>query len=172
MAAKTFLRLIAGVWSQVAGTQVSTGVANAGDIPALDDTGKLDPSLMPTGVGADTVVLPATEALSAGNYVNIYDAAGTPSVRKADATTAGKPADGYVTANVANGANATVYKEGTNSSLTGMTGGSDLYLSTTPGLAAHVAPSAAGNIVQRLGKATSATAGDFERGQPVTLVAV
>ena len=165
MAAKKFIRLVAGVLTEVFGVQSSAGAGNAGDIVALDDTGKIDPTMMPTGVGADVVMLTATEALSAGNVVNIHSGG----VRKADASTAGKEADGFVLAGVTLGGSATVYKEGSNTQLSGLTLGADLYLSTTPGAVTATPPTGAGNIVQRVGKAVSTTAADFERGAPVTL---
>ena len=167
MAAKKFLRLVSGVFTEVFGVQTSAGASNAGDIVSLDDTGKIDASMMPVGIGADVVNLTATEALNAGDWVNIH-AGG---VRKADATTAGKEADGFVLAAVGSGATASVYKEGTNTQLTGLTLGATLYLSTTPGLASATPPSANGNVLQRVGKAVSTTSADWERGEPVTLVA-
>lgn len=167
MAAKKFLRLVSGVFTEVFGVQTSAGAGNAGDIVSLDDTGKIDASMMPVGVGADVVVLTATENLAGGDWVNIH-AGG---VRKADATTAGKEADGFVLAAVTSGNPASVYKEGTNTQLTGLTLGTNLYLSTTPGLATGTPPSGNGNVSQRVGKAISTTSADFERGTPVTLVA-
>lgn len=169
MAAKKFLRLVGGAFAEVFGIQTSAGAGNAGDIVALDDTGRISTTMMPVGVGADTKSLPATENLAAGDHVNIYDASGTTSIRKADASTNGKPADGYVLSAVTSGQNGLVYKEGTNTQLTGLTGGNDLYLSTTPGQVSATPPSATGNVVQRVGKALSATESDFERGMPVTL---
>lgn len=50
MAAKSFLRATAGKVGRALGIVVSTGAANDGDIPALDATGKLDPSTMPAAV--------------------------------------------------------------------------------------------------------------------------
>lgn len=167
MAAKKFLRLVSGVFTEVFGVQSSAGAGNAGDIVSLDDTGKIDATMLPVGVGADVVLLTATEALNAGDWVNIHSGG----VRKADATTAGKEADGFVLAAVANTATASVYKEGTNTQLTGLTLGATLYLSTTPGLASATAPSGNGNVLQRVGKAISTTSADWERGEPVTLVA-
>ena len=167
MAAKKFIRLVAGVLTEVFGVQSSAGAGNAGDIVALDDTGKIDASMMPTGVGADVVILTASENLSAGAWVNIYSGG----VRNADASTAGKPCDGFVLAAVTSGNPASVYKEGTNTQVTGQTMGSDVYLSTTPGAGTHTPPSGNGNASQRIGKAVSATAVDFERGLPITLVA-
>lgn len=169
MAAKKFLRLVSGVLTEVFGVQTSAGAGNAGDLVALDDTGRLSTTMMPVGIGADTISLPATENLAAGDYVNIYNASGTPSVRKADATTAGKECDGFVLSAVTSGAAALVYKEGNNTQLTGQTGGTDLYLSTTPGQSTTTPPSASGNVCQRIGKAMSATSADFQRDRPITL---
>jgi len=165
MAAKKFLRLVAGALTEVFGIQISTGASNAGDIVALDDTGRIDATMLPVGVGADVAVITASEALAAGAYVNIYSGG----VRNADATTAGKPVDGFVLTAVSSGASAQVYKEGTNTQLSGLTLGADMYLSTTAGVATATPPSAAGNIVQRIGKAMSTTSADFERGAPVVL---
>ena len=71
---------------EVEGTVVSAGAGNAGDIPALDATGKLDMSVMPNGIGADTAIIEASESLTAGDFVNIYNNTGTAIVRKADAS--------------------------------------------------------------------------------------
>lgn len=168
MAAKKFLRLVAGVLTEILGAQTSAGVANAGDVVSLDDTGRIDNSMMPVGIGADTAVIQASEALAAGNYVNVWDSAGSPRVRKADATAAGKPAHGFVLAAVANGGNATVYFEGTNTQVSGQTAGA-VFLQTTAGAGGATVPSAAGNVVQKIGVAVSATAVNFEPLEPVTL---
>lgn len=169
MPAKKFLRQTAGVLTEALGVQASAGVANAGDIVALDDTGRIDATLMPTGIGAETSIVQATEALAAGNWVNVYDVTGAPRVRKADATVAGKACNGFVLAAVASGANATVYTDGINNQVSAQTAG-DVYLQTTPGLGGSVAPSAAGNVLQRVGTAMSATAVVFDYDRPITLV--
>lgn len=170
MAAKKFIRLVNGLLTEVFGVQTSSGASNAGDLVSLDDTGRIDATMMPTGIGADTVALPATEALAAGAWVNIYSNAGTTSVRNADASGgAAKAADGFVLAAVTNGGTATVYKEGNNGQVSAQTGGSDVYLSATPGAGTHTAPSTAGHISQRIGKATSATNVDFQRDRPIVL---
>lgn len=167
MAAKKFLRLVAGVLTEVFGVQSSAGAANAGDIVALDDTGRIDNSMMPPGIGADTKAITASEALAAGDWVNVWNSTGA-KVRKADATVAGKEADGFVLAAVSNGAVATVYFEGTNNQVTGQTPGA-VFLQITAGAGGATVPSASGNVVQRLGVAVSATEVNFERGAPVTL---
>ena len=163
MAGNKYIANNAGKLKEVAAVQVSTGVSEAGKIPALDSSGLLDVSLMPAGVGAEVVVKPASENLLAGDFVNLHNNAGTLNVRKADASTNAKPADGFVLVNVTAPANATVYLiSGQNTALSGLTVGADYWLSTTPGQPSAVAPSAALNIVQRLGKAKSATELVFE----------
>ena len=160
MAAKKFLRLIGGVITEVFGVQTSAGAGNAGDIVALDDTGRIDNSMMPVGIGADTAVIAASESLGAGDWVNIWNDTGTAKVRKADATTAGKEVHGFVLAAVTSGNPATVYFEGTNTQVTGQTPG-PVYLQTTAGAGGTTVPSAAGNVVQQIGVAVSATAVNF-----------
>lgn len=138
--------------------QSSVGAADADKLIATGADGKLDSSFLPPGVGASTVTVPASEALSAGDFVDIYTDAGAAKVRKADAATL-KAADGFVLAGVAGGANATVYPLGDlNTQHTGLAPGGDYYLSvTTPGGVQATAPSAAGQLYQRLGVAVSAT---------------
>ena len=155
-----------GIQAEVASTVVSTGVTEAGKIVGLDSNGRLDVSVMPVGIGADTNVIVASEALAAGDFVNVYDATGTPKVRKADATTAGKYANGFVLASVAQDGNATVYAEGTNNQVTGATAGR-VFLSTTAGGFTSTPPSASGNVTQSIGYAVSATAINFQAGEPV-----
>ena len=162
MALQKFLSLVNGIITTLTATDTSTGSADAGKIVALNGSGKIDDTALPSGVGADTLVAPATEALSAGDFVNIYDNAGTVSVRKAGATDATKPADGFVKVAVASGANATVYFEGINSALTGLTVGSQYFLSTTAGAITATAPSATGNLVQPIGTPHAATAIRFD----------
>jgi hypothetical protein len=167
MAAKKFLRLVNGVLTEIFGVQTSAGAGNAGDLVSLDDSGRIDNSVMPVGIGADTKTIAASEALAAGDWVNVWNSTGA-KVRKADATTAGKEAHGFVLAAVSNGANALVYFEGTNTQVSGQTPG-PVYLQTTAGTGGATIPSASGNVVQNLGVALSATEVNFERGAPVTL---
>lgn len=167
MPAKKFIRLVGGALTEVLGIQTSAGASNAGDVPVLDESGRLDNSMMPVGIGADTAQIAASEALAAGDFVNIHNSTGA-KVRKADATTAGKEAHGFVLAAVSSGANATVYFEGTNTQVTGQTPG-NVFLQTTAGTAGVTVPNTAGNVVQQLGVATSPTSINFERGTPVVL---
>lgn len=147
-----------GLKIEVQPITTSAGAGDASKIPQTDSAGKLDISLMPTGVGAEVVVAASSENLTAGNWVNLYNNAGTINVRKADATTNAKPAHGFVLANVTSPANATVYLiSGQNSATSGKTVGAKQWLDTTAGASTETAPSASGNIVQLLGVATSAT---------------
>ena len=168
MAAKKFLRLVNGVLTEIFGVQTSAGAANAGDLVSLDDTGRIHNSMLPVGIGADTATITASETLAAGDWVNIWNDAGTAKVRKADATTAGKEVHGFVLSAVTSGNQATVYFEGTNTQVNGQTPG-PVYLQTTAGRGGATAPNASGNVVQQIGVAVSATAVNFERGAPVTL---
>jgi hypothetical protein len=163
MPGNKYLALIAGKLKEVFAIQTSAGAADAGKIIALDSTGRVDPTMMPVGIGAEAITATATEALTAGNFVNVYNNAGAIGVRKADATTNAKPANGFVLIGVANAAVATVYLiSQTNTALTGLTAGAEYWLSTTPGGVITTAPAAAGNLVQFLGFAASATSLVFE----------
>lgn len=153
--------------SIVNGKNTSAGAGDAGKLAALDGSGRLDNSMMPVGIGADTASIQASENLAAGDFVNVWNSSGA-RVRKADAATAGKEAHGFVLSAVISGANATVYFEGTNTAVTGLTPGT-VFLAITAGVATGTAPSATGNIVQRLGVATSATSVNFEPQQHVVL---
>ena len=170
MAAKKYLNIVLGKITQLAAVVVSAGAANDGDLVALDATGRLDNSVMPVGIGSDTASIQASEGLAAGDFVNIHDDTGSSRVRKADAAMAGKEAMGFVLAGAAGGANAVVYFEGQNTQLTGLTPGVRYYLSTTtPGLVTAAPPSGAGNVVQYLGTAISATTLAFEATDGVVL---
>ena len=100
--------------------------------------------------------------------MNVWNDSGTPKARKADATTAGKEAHGFVLSAASSGASATVYFEGANTGVTGLTGG-NVFLSTTAGGCTNTAPSATGNVVQRVGIAVGATELNFEPQQPINL---
>ncbi len=146
----------------------SAGAGDSGKLPSLDGSGKLDNSFMPVGIGADSAAISTSETLAAGDFVNIWDSTGA-KVRKADATTSGKEAHGFVLAAFTHPTTATVYFEGTNTGVTGKTPGVQ-FLLTTAGTSGSTAPSASGNVVQKVGVAVSATAINFEPQQSITLV--
>ena len=143
---------------EVEGQATSAGVGDAGKLVALNPSGKLDGTLFPAGVGEEIITLVASEALSAGDFVNVWDDAGTPKMRKADATSTGKAADGFVTSSVTLSATGTFYAMGAlNDQLSALTPGAIYYLSTTAGAASTTRPIATGNIIQRVGRAVNAT---------------
>lgn len=167
MAGNKYIKNLNGTLTEQAATQVG-GVSYANQIPALDSTGRLADTMMPVGVVPEVVSLPTSENLTAGDFVNIYNNSGTATARKADATTAGKEAYGFVLATTTSPNTALVYTEGMNTQVVGATPGL-VFLSTTAGGFTSTAPSSAGNSVQRLGVATSATTINFEPQQPITL---
>lgn len=148
-------------------TIASAGAGDSGKIPQLDAAGRIDSTVLPVGVGADTAAITTSEAVASGDFINIWNSTGA-KARKADATVAGKEAHGFVLVGVASGAVATVYFEGTNTAVTGQTPG-NVYLSITAGIATATAPVATGNVVQRIGFATSATTINFQSQPPITL---
>lgn len=145
----------------------SAGAGDSGKVVALDGSGRIDSTMMPVGIGADTAVITTSEAIASGDLVNIWNSSGA-KVRKADATVAGKEAHGFVLVGVGSGASAIVHFEGSNTAMAGLTPGVQ-FLSTTAGTTSGTAPSTSGNVVQRVGFATSATTMNFQSGAPVTL---
>lgn len=165
MPGQKFLKQVNGVITEQEALQTSAGAADAGKVPGLDANGRLDNSMMPVGIGADTKVITTSEALSAGDWVNIWNSTGA-KARKADASTQ-KEVHGFVLSAVASGGSATVYFEGTNNMVTAQTPGQVFLGNAGAGVAA--APTAAGSIVQRVGVAVSTTEVNFERSQPIVL---
>lgn len=142
----------------------ATGVA--GDIVALDATAKIPLAFFPAGLGVDTASIVATEALTAGDLVNVYNSTGI-KCRKADASTSagGKRAHGFVLANVSSSGTALVYFSGQNTSVSGLTPGTTYVLSdTTPGglLALASGPTTAGHLLQVVGVAIDAAILDVD----------
>jgi hypothetical protein len=161
MPAPRFLRLVSGIQKMVEALQASAGAADADKVVATGADGRLDASLMPLGIGANTTIVPASEALTAGNFVNFFNDAGTLKARKADNTN-GRQADGFVTSAVASAASATVYPmDGVNSGLTGLTVGTKYFLGTAGGVIAAPLDEALaanyGKLSQMLGVAKSTT---------------
>lgn len=139
----------------------SAGAADAGKVVGLNTSGKIDQTMMPDGVGAATRTAPATEALTAGAFVNEYANSGTLAVRLADNSNS-RVATGFVKTQVANGGTATIWPlDSTNDQLSGLTVGADYYLGTAGGVLATPLDATdtaqAGKIDQRLGRARSAT---------------
>jgi hypothetical protein len=152
--ANKYLTLISGRDTLKEATVISAGGANAGELVALDASGKIDETVLPSSIVPDVKVLETTEALSAGNYVNIYNATGTVKCRLADNSN-DRPAMGYVKTSYSSGATTVkVYFEGANSNLSALTLGARYYLGTA---GAPTATPVTAGIHQFLGIAISAT---------------
>lgn len=171
MASNKPLHLENGVPTEVPAISSSTGAVDANKLVATGANGRIDESILPPGVGADIKIIEASESLAAGDFVTIHDVSGSARVRKADASdgVAGQ-AHGFVRDSVASAANATVYFEGPNDQLSGLTAGVTYVLShTTPGgvVALSEASSTAGHILQVVGYATEETEINAEIGKPI-----
>lgn len=164
-----YIALSSGQLAEVQPISVSAGAGDAGKMIQLDGSGRIDNSMMPVGIGADTASIVTSENLAAGDFVNLWNDAGTLKARKADAANS-QPAHGFVLGAVTAPAAATVYFEGQNTQLSGLTVGDTLYLSTTAGGVTATAPSGTGQLVQEVGIAITTTAASTEIGRPVTLV--
>lgn len=147
----------------------ATVTSSANKIAKLDGSGRLDVTVMPVGIAADTATIVASETLVAGDLVNIWNNAGTANVRKADGSTSGKEAMGFVLAGFASAASATVYFEGTNTQCTGLTPGVQYLSGTTAGKPSATAATGTGKVAQVVGFAISATAMNFNAEQPIVL---
>lgn len=153
---------------EVEGLVTSAGAGDAGKIVALDGSGKLSTTVMPTGIGADTKSLVTSENLSAGDLVNIYDNAAVATARKADASN-GRTCNGFVLAGTTSPAAALVYLEGTITGLSSLTIGAPYFLSgSTPGAATATMPTTTSYLGQQVGTAISATELSFEPQEAIT----
>lgn len=167
-----FLKLVGGVLSEALAIVTTAGAGDAGKIVKTDAAGKLDASLMPDGIAAEQRDLVASEALSAGDLVNVWDDAGTAKMRKADADTISKKAHGFVKDAVSSGATGKIYpEENVITGLSGLTIGATYFLSQTAGGVTTTAPTGANVISQSVGYALSATELLFRPGSPIVQVA-
>lgn len=135
-----------------ANDEVNISIYRVGDKGDIGDTG-------PAGADAslETVVCPASESILTGRFVNLWSDGGTLKARVA--STAGKPAHGYVRADVTSPNNATVYllSAGSNEYLSGLAVGTKYFLGTSGGVTSTVSDLLDGDVLQELGVAVSAT---------------
>ena len=153
MAVPKYLNISAG---GVVTEDIASITQVADKIVATDSSGRIALEQMPVGVGPENIVLPSFEDLVAGDFVNIFDDTGTIKVQKANATDALQEAHGFVIEAVTAPADATVYVDGQNDAVTGLTPGVDYFLAATDGAVTNTAPTATGNLVQRVGRTTAA----------------
>lgn len=143
-----------GFTKEVTANDSTSGVSDAGKIVALNSSGVIDPTMLGT---TETLSVVSSENLAAGDFVNIWDNAGTANVRKATNTGIATKADGYVKASVTSPAAATVYRDnGVLTGLTSLTVGANYFLGTA-GAVTTTIPTGSSSIVQAVGKAKSAT---------------
>lgn len=159
--AQRFQSLVSGARKLLEALVVSSGAPDAGKIVGLGADGRLDGSVMPVGIGANTTQAVASEAIGAGKFVQFHSNGGVFSMRLADNAN-GRQADGFVLATVASAAVGTVYPlDGTNAQLTGLTIGVRYWLGTAGGVTAtplvETDVANANKVSQYLGVAKSAT---------------
>ena len=146
----------------------SGGTANAGQVPALNATGQLDPTMMPPGVAADQQGIAASESIAAGALVNIWTSSGAVLARNADGSTSGKQADGYVTAAVTSGGTATVLFNGINPTPVGAVSAGLAYLSDVAvGNVMAAGATSAGHTYQQVGVVVSGGQLQFNPQTPI-----
>jgi hypothetical protein len=158
----TYIDLVSGEQQLKTAINSSAGAGDADKLIRTDASGLIDASFMPAGVG-ERITVTASENLAAGALVNIWNDT-TAKAREADATDNSKPADGFVSAAVTLGNPASViplYGTQSGGTLTGLTIAAKLYLSTTPGVPTETPPSSAGNVIQFVGFAITATSAFF-----------
>lgn len=167
MALQKFLALVAGRITQISPLQSSAGSSSAGSLVALNSSGQIDATMLGAASGEASKQATASESISAGALVNVYNNAGTVTVRNADNTAAGKEATGFALAAIASGAVGTVTLQGIVTGLSGLTGGDYQYLGTVGGLTT-TPPTTAGSVTQEVGEALDATSMIFRPAQPIT----
>jgi hypothetical protein len=143
----------------------SSGAADAGKLVALDSAGLISSTMVPA-IG-DSAAFTTSEVIGAGALVNLHNSTGT-KARNADASN-GREAHGYAPTGAGSGASCTVFLDGLNTVLSGRTPGATQYLAATPGGITETAPATAGQIVQRVGVALSATSARIRPYRPFTL---
>ncbi len=148
---------------------ITGGVANGGNLVALDPaTGFLPFSMLPPDIDSAGEAIVASEALS-GPLVNVWNNAGTPNARNADAA-GGKPATGFIIGTVAANATAEVFYGGKMAGLSAalsLVAGTPLFLGAT-GAVTATPNTTSGQVLQSVGTATGASTAAFRAGDAVT----
>ena len=168
MPTNKFLTINNGTKTLDTGINTSAGAGDANKLISTNSSGKVDTTLLPAGIGVSTVTATASEAISAGDFVNLYNVTGTLTARKADNSN-GRDAKGFVLAAISNAATGTIYLNGQNTSVTALTPGTNYFLGTSGGVTTTV-PTTSGTIIQILGYTVSATNLMFEFDEPTTIL--
>jgi hypothetical protein len=120
MAVKKYVAINSqGIPQQYPAIDQSLGADSAGQIVAVGADGRIHPSLLPTGFDGATLApsaidVLASEPLSAGDWVNLFNSSGTRKARRALASTQFRTASGFVTDAVTAGDIVTVFLDGIN----------------------------------------------------------
>lgn len=163
MAANKYLSISGDHQLEVLATVVSAGVGNANQIVALDATGHLDPSVLPSGITPDQLLGTSNGSITAKDICYV-ETAGT--ITRASAASGTPHAGlGWALTSVATGAPITIQLQGIIAGLSGLTPGARYFLSNvTPGgiIIGSSAPAATGELWQYIGTALTATTLQFE----------
>jgi len=125
-------------------------------------------SLHPSKLSATMVQ--ASEALTAGDIVNVYSLYGDGRTRKASAAVGQRyEAHGYVRDTVPSGTLVAVYHTGYNTLMSGLTPGNQ-WLSVTPGKTQAQPPIVTGQLVQRVGHSPVNSVLNFAAAPPVWIM--
>lgn len=155
----------------------TTGGGGDANKPAqLNASGTWPVAMIPTGIpvanidgaaGEDKKAVAVGSDVTAGQYVNLYDDAGTLKCRPADNSN-NQPAHGFVKDSVTAGSNVDVWFDGENGNVTPTTVGAEQFLGTS-GAITETVPSSSGELVQRLGVALSLSAMETEIAEPIAI---
>ncbi len=148
---------------EMVSVQASSGGTDAGKIVALNSAGFIDSSMLPF---VDTVEMTASEAISGGDFINIFLAT-TAKIRKANAGTPLR-AHAFCNAPINSGSPGAIEMTGgINTGLSSLTIGAEYWLDTTAGLITKTPSLTTGQILQPLGVANSLTSLVVNIGHPI-----
>lgn len=151
--------------TEVAAVQTSAGAGDAGKIVALNSSGLIDTSMLPT---SSAVTRTASEAIAAGALINEWNNTGTINVRNADNSTY-KPAHGYAPSSITSSGTGSVYLA-VGPAITGLsskTVGAEQFLGTAGALTETAPTSGSGALLQKVGVAVTASSVDFMLQDPM-----
>jgi hypothetical protein len=137
----------------------SAGSADANKLVALNSSGLIDTSMLPT---SSAVTRTASEAISAGALISEWNNSGTINVRNADNSTY-KPAHGYAPSAISSSGSGSVYlfNGPAITGLTGLTVGGECFLGTAGAITQTAPAQGSGSLLQKVGVAATATSMDF-----------